>query len=79
MALQVAERLRKAVELIEISYSGQRIFLTVSIGVASALPGDRSLNALLERADRALYQAKADGRNRVVQAPVPTPVQDFDA
>jgi diguanylate cyclase (GGDEF)-like protein/PAS domain S-box-containing protein len=78
MALQVAERLRKAVELIDLSRQGQRISLTVSIGVTSAQPGERILNALIERADKALYQAKAEGRNRVIQAQIPLPVQDFD-
>ena len=40
--------------------------ITVSIGVASALAGDESLDALLRRADGALYAAKNGGRNRVV-------------
>jgi diguanylate cyclase (GGDEF)-like protein len=40
----------------------------VSIGVAGALPRD-SLEALIRRADAALYEAKAQGRNRVAEAP----------
>ncbi len=38
---------------------------TASLGLAWAQPGDTSLDALLARADEALYRAKANGRNRV--------------
>lgn len=41
---------------------------TVSIGIASLIPGDASFDAMLQRADKALYQAKEDGRNRSVIA-----------
>ncbi|MES2758718.1 MAG: diguanylate cyclase [Pseudomonadota bacterium] len=44
--------------------------ITMSIGVASVMPSkDGSVDALVERADKALYAAKNDGRNRVVIAP----------
>lgn len=43
----------------------------VSIGVATALPQE-SLDALINRADAGLYEAKAQGRNQVVQQPVTT-------
>jgi hypothetical protein len=47
-----------------------RIQLTTSVGVTIALPGEEDLEAVLARADAALYRAKADGRNciRVVLA-----------
>ena len=63
---QTAERIRKAIEeqVHAGSGDGQR-GITVSMGVASLLPGE-SKEALIHRADTALYRAKADGRNRVV-------------
>jgi len=46
------------------------LHITLSFGVASAVAGS-TVDALLERSDLALYQAKNDGRNRVVLAPEP--------
>ena len=59
-----AERLRRAVSLL--SFSGDMVGcqVTISLGVAQRRPQE-DLVALLERADKALYRAKADGRNRV--------------
>jgi diguanylate cyclase (GGDEF)-like protein len=43
-----------------------QIPMTVSIGVGTFVPGEQpSATALLERADKALYEAKNSGRNRV--------------
>ena len=69
-ALQVAESLRRAVEALAITHgrSTTSRFVTISIGAAShiAMPGpDRGSMALLKAADRALYEAKRRGRNRV--------------
>lgn len=61
-ALAAAERMREAVA----AYPGPPA-CTVSIGLASAAPGDTRLDALLARADAALYRAKATGRDRVEQ------------
>jgi diguanylate cyclase (GGDEF)-like protein len=70
-AAAIAERLRAAVELRGLphatSTAGERV--TVSIGVAATIPGrEDTPAALLDAADRALYQAKAAGRNRVAPA-----------
>lgn len=46
--------------------------ITVSIGVAELQPGDDA-STVIERADRALYQAKRAGKNRVVATPPPSP------
>ncbi|HET9189022.1 MAG TPA: tetratricopeptide repeat-containing diguanylate cyclase [Rudaea sp.] len=67
-AVDVAERLRRRVETLEIVDLPGSVRATISIGVAEMLPHDRDVSALVERADAALYRAKALGRNRVVSA-----------
>ncbi len=67
-ALQTAERLRR--EFAQMQFPGLEESATVSVGVAMASDAGRSLTALLATADRALYRAKADGRNRVASAPL---------
>jgi diguanylate cyclase (GGDEF)-like protein len=61
----MAQDLRRAVEVAEISYQGQALPVTVSIGGAHARDSDRDIQDLIERADTALYRAKSSGRNRV--------------
>lgn len=67
-AVDVAERLRRRVEALEIAELPGHLRVSISIGAAEALPHDRDVGALIERADAALYRAKALGRNRVVSA-----------
>uniref|UniRef100_B8DIJ3 Diguanylate cyclase with PAS/PAC and GAF sensors n=1 Tax=Nitratidesulfovibrio vulgaris (strain DSM 19637 / Miyazaki F) TaxID=883 RepID=B8DIJ3_NITV9 len=67
-ALAAAERLRRAVEEMDVPFSGQRLRCTVSIGLALRGPGDGALDDILRRADSALYAAKEAGRNRVMLA-----------
>ncbi len=64
-ALDLAERIRSAVESAPIAYRDQSIAVTVSIGVAG-LSEAMGASETLEAADTALYRAKTAGRNRVV-------------
>jgi len=66
-ATLVAERMRQNLEEQSFVWQGQSWPLTASFGVAEAAPSDASADAVLSRADRAMYRAKAQGRN-VVQA-----------
>nr|WP_321459435.1 PleD family two-component system response regulator [uncultured Cohaesibacter sp.] len=72
LAMVVAERIRKKVsEKPFIIHKGrQMIDVTVSIGLASSCRGEEQQDELLKRADDALYQAKHEGRNRVVVAQI---------
>jgi len=63
----LAERLRAKIEALEIEWDGQRVPVTASLGVAHAATGCFATGeAILAVADRALYEAKRAGRNRVV-------------
>ena len=67
-AITVAEHIRRSVmtkELIKRSTSENLGRITISLGVAAFRPGDTAAS-LYERADRCLYAAKRNGRNRVV-------------
>jgi diguanylate cyclase (GGDEF)-like protein len=65
-AWAVAERLRSLVECLEVSQSQGVMRVSISLGTASLGMGrDADLDQLLEEADRALYQAKESGRNRI--------------
>jgi diguanylate cyclase len=62
-ARQTAERIRE--KMIKISPSSLEMPVTVSIGVTTIAPTD-DLAELIHRADAAMYEAKAAGRNRVI-------------
>ncbi|MGH7118196.1 MAG: diguanylate cyclase [Acetobacteraceae bacterium] len=66
-ATTVAEKLRRTIAE---DRSGNGPPLTTCIGVAILRADDNSIDDLLRRADKALYQAKYDGRNRVALSPV---------
>jgi diguanylate cyclase (GGDEF)-like protein len=65
--MDVAERIRNAIAARPLAIDGHQLTATVSIGVACYPEDGRTLDALAARADRALYQAKQEGRNRVVR------------
>jgi len=67
-AAAVAERLRVAVakEPFIVRATGEKLAVTISIGVAAAIATGDHRDGLLKRADEALYSAKKAGRNRVI-------------
>jgi diguanylate cyclase (GGDEF)-like protein len=72
-AKTVAERIRKRVMAIRLSAHEVQFGITVSIGVAEANVGMSAIDALMSAADNALYQAKADGRNKCICWSQPLP------
>ncbi|MCX7279376.1 MAG: diguanylate cyclase [Burkholderiales bacterium] len=75
-ALQIAEAVRQALQDLALPHVGSPLgVLTASLGVALLVPGpDVAMGSLVQLADRALYQAKAQGRNQVVLAStIPSP------
>lgn len=65
LALQLAERLRATVGQGPIGDGINDVTITVSAGFTLSSPDDQGIEALLRRADAALYRAKQAGRNRV--------------
>jgi diguanylate cyclase (GGDEF)-like protein len=86
MAMKIAERIRKSIENSKIKYNDKTIRITISCGAVCYDPAvDKSGEIMIDRADRALYQSKLNGRNRItIAAPlngtqnsVEIPVSDF--
>lgn len=69
-AAAVAERLRGMIEArpFQLRSGETPLMLTASMGIATLMPGIDTPEQLLKQADRALYEAKNSGRNRVVAA-----------
>ncbi len=65
----VAEKVMQAIADLEIPHARSAVscFVTLSLGIASLIPGpEDNINSLIKNADRALYRAKDQGRNRIV-------------
>jgi len=73
-ARRLAERLRETLAKTPVVLDGKTIAVTVSIGIATIGMHDRDADGTLARADKALYRAKENGRNRVEVAETGTPV-----
>jgi diguanylate cyclase (GGDEF)-like protein len=67
-ALQIAEMVRRGFDALQVD--GLSCHPTVSVGLAMASEPGQTLESVMASADRALYRAKADGRNRVAPAPL---------
>lgn len=70
---RMAERIRKRVMSTQVLADNIQFGLTVSIGIAEATVSMSGIDALMGAADHALYQAKAEGRNRCVAFAPPPP------
>jgi diguanylate cyclase (GGDEF)-like protein len=64
-ARRVAETLRREIAERPVPWAGEALTVTASFGLAQTLPGEVNVQAVIARADQALYRAKDDGRNCV--------------
>ena len=64
-AFHIAQRLREIVSKEKVTVEQMNISFTISLGVANAQAFDSHAEDVIKRADQALYQSKAEGRNRV--------------
>jgi diguanylate cyclase (GGDEF)-like protein len=71
-AARVTDRVRAAIETLEIYEGNLRATLTISAGVAEVARGE-TLDNVLRRVDSAMYLAKSAGRNQIVQVESPAP------
>lgn len=64
-ARRVAETLRREIAERPVPWAGEGLTVTASFGLAQTMPGEVNVQAVIARADQALYRAKDDGRNCV--------------
>jgi diguanylate cyclase (GGDEF)-like protein len=77
-AATIGELIRKNIGLLAVKHNGHQISVTASCGIASLGSQDQSFASMLARADAAMYEAKAAGRNNVV-AKTPLTFRGFAA
>ncbi len=68
VAGEVGERIRQTIEAHDFVFEGKKIVVTISVGIATKLPHESEWTQLYERADKALYHSKQNGRNRTTLA-----------
>lgn len=66
MAMQVAERLQREIQRLSFNHEGQAFGITVSQGLTSLTAEDENIDALFARADAGMYEAKRQGKNRII-------------
>ncbi|MHC8316803.1 GGDEF domain-containing protein [Pseudomonas sp. LB3P31] len=66
VAMQVAERLQREIQRLNFSHDDRDFGITISQGLASLMPEDESIDSLFARADAAMYEAKRQGKNRII-------------
>ncbi|MBD1550027.1 GGDEF domain-containing protein [Pseudomonas typographi] len=67
MAKQIAERLQREIQRLSFNYNGKQYGVTVSQGLTTILDTDEALDNLYSRADAAMYQAKRQGKNQIIE------------
>ena len=65
IAIDVANRIRSAIEAYEFNYEGKALHVTITLGV-SGYYSSAKVKTLIEIADKRLYKGKENGRNQVV-------------
>ena len=80
-AFSVAERIRLRLTTDEVTSGAHEFHISASFGITELLPSDSNIFHLVRRSDRALYDAKQDGRNRSVinLEPDSEPHDSFDS
>ncbi len=67
IAVEVANRIRSAIESYEFNYEGKALHVTITLGVSGYYSSSK-VKTLIEIADKRLYKGKANGRNQVVSS-----------
>ena len=66
MAMQVAERLQREIQRLSFSHEHQTFGITVSQGLTNLNAEDANIDSMFARADAAMYEAKRQGKNRII-------------